>query len=306
VFLFRYDWRRSSAFNAERLYGFASLVQKKCRAQTISLVTHSLGALIVLAMLRAHREVLDMLDRAVLAAPPLMGTPMAVSSLVVGESGPLYFNSSTKFRRVARTCPSVHELVPFYEGAFRRDGEADTETSWDAMRWQRRVAYRFPEQKGEEDQRLTQLVRNLAGAKTFHANCVLALDEEPAAVRDKFTILCGTGVPTPDAIDIVAKNSAEDVVNFFDFSSFRAPDAAGDGTVPLVSTTRFGNAVRSIAIPVDVHSTWWDSSSLDDVAKVKLAGYHGAFLALDKNLSIVREILAGETILDDYIPGIRP
>ena len=305
VYLFRYDWRLSCLSNARRLAEFVVLVKKKCSCLRLNFVTHSMGGLILLAWLQLRNHHANAVERAVLTVPPLLGSPMAVSTLILGEGGPFYLNSSTKFRKIARTFPSAHQLVSFYDGAFVRNGVSLTQREiWDVNNWQTRVVFRSDRQREEEEKKRELMQAHLQAARAFHEEQVFDLDGLGEPDRARFCILYGTGEKTPNHITIKPQNSSGDVKNFFDFGAFNPPTGDGDGTVPVESVRRFAT-IQAYGIPVGAHTVWYDPRTMDDRLLLKL-GYHAVFLSLDKNVSIVRSFLRGQAIDPGYFAGIAP
>ena len=92
--------------------------------------------------------------------------------------------------------------------------------------------------------------------------------------------------------------------NFFDFGAFNPATGDGDGTVPVESVKRF-TTIQAYGIPVEAHTVWYDPRTMDDRLLLKL-GYHAVFLSLDKNISIVRSFLRGQTVDPSYFAGIVP
>ena len=191
-------------------------------------------------------------------------------------------------------------------GSFLRNGTALTRQEiWDVNNWQTRVKFRSPREREKEQKKRELLREHLQAAESFHENRIFDLDGLNTTDRARFCIPYGTGEKTPHHITIVPQNSRGDVKNFFDFGAFRPGTQDGDGTVPAESVMRF-STIPTHPIPLGAHTTWYDPTTIDDLAKLKAAGYHAVFLGLDKNISIVQSFLSGETVDPGYFIGLPP
>jgi len=114
-YIFRYDWRLDNRTTAVRLGEFIDRVRLKTGAAACNLVAHSMGGLVLAALLKQRPSLLARIRRAVLAAPPFLGAAEAVRALVVGQSSIIPINSSNLFRKIARSFPSSFQLVSGYK-----------------------------------------------------------------------------------------------------------------------------------------------------------------------------------------------
>lgn len=303
IYIFRYDWRRDNAATALKLGEFLDSVRLKTGADELRIITHSMGALVLGALLKQREELISRIARCVMAAPPLLGAAEAVRALIVGQSGILPINSSDAFRKIARSFPSVYQLVPCYPGAFLhhldeyRDGDV-----WNLRFWQRRVKF------GSRDRTIYQkrhetMQRHLTRAGEFHRIEIVDFDTLPAQSRGRFMVLYGTGEKTLEKITVLPANTAGDIANFFKFDD-PANFGDGDGTVPLASAKRF-HRLFSHEIKLANQRKWWNPFSWEDSLKIGLAGFHGGFLALDKVQSVVVAFLKGQRPKPSWSDPIR-
>jgi len=303
VYIFRYDWRLDNKHNALKLREFLQYLRKKTHGSSFRFVAHSMGGLILAAFLRLDPpRHLPLVDRAVLAAPPLHGAPKAMSALIIGEASLFSLNSSEAFRKIARTFPSVYQLVPGYRGAWdHHDADADI---WNLHYWQRRVVLDGrPEETYKERDELMH--RHLERAREFHSKDLIDFDALEEGERKKYIVLYGRGERTLVKIAVKPENSTKEIANFFDFDAEGNYSMEGDGTVPVVSALRFSRLTHH-KIDLENQAKWWLPTTWDDAAKMWLAGFHGGFLALDKVQGIVVDWLGGKDVQPSWSSKIVP
>lgn len=302
VYIFRYDWRRDLAEIAAQLDRFLATLSTKTAASAFRFVTHSAGALVLAAFLELDpRANLSRVERAVLAAPPFWGAVEAVRGLIIGDAVRFGINTSNSYRKIARTFPSVYQLVPGYADAWRHpDPAADI---WNLRYWQTRVRFDTRDRRPYRE-RTTLMHRHLARASEFHARDLIGFDALPRAQRGKFLVLYGTGEQTRVKILVRKHNTRRDVRHFFDFDARACWTGDGDGTIAAASAQRF-SGLPTIAVDLSSFSAWWPTH-WDDKAKVAVAGYHAMFLALDKIQSLAIDWLAGRSPRTSWVEPIRP
>ena len=301
-YIFRYDWRRDVLETAKQLGQFLDLVRRKTDQPLVRIVTHSMGGLILSAFLKLKpSEHLRKIQRAVMAAPPFWGSIESMRTLTIGETALLGFNAPEVYRKISRTFPSVYQLVPGYEGAWVHPESGAS--IWDIQSWQRRVKFGTRKQAVyEEKDSLMQ--RHLSRAKQFHETDLINFDALPAPERDKFLLLYGTGERTRATLNVRPTNSEADVQFFFDFDHEGNWNTEGDGTVPVKSALRYA-ALRRIEVSLADCSAWWPWL-WDDKAKIRIAGFHGMFLGIDKVQGIVCDWFKGRNPKPSWVEPIRP
>lgn len=304
VYIFRYDWRLDIRRNAERLSEFLDLVQHKNGNSSVSVVTHSMGGLILAACVKLDpARQAARLDRAVVTVPPFRGSIEAIRSLIVGDGARLGFNSSDAFRKIARTFPSVYQLVSHYQGFWEHPLGAGADV-WNLDHWQHRVRF-GTRPKDPYEARDTLMQAHLTRAQKLFSDDIMDLDSLPRTERDKFLILYGTGARTRTKLPVTPRNSEGDVVYFFDFDGDPCWSEEGDGTVPVQSAQRF-TKVKSFEIDLKGVRSWWRPAEWDDAAKAAFAGYHAMFLGLDKIQGLVCDWLAGRNPKPAWARPINP
>lgn len=291
VYIFRYDWRMDFGVAADRFGSFLERLTKKTGRSRFRIVTHSAGGLVLSAFLNKNKgENLGRVARAAIVAPPFWGSVEAAYVLVCGRPVRLGFNTTERYRKVARTFPSIYQLVPGYPGAWiHPDPDADI---WDVAYWQKRVRFaRRPRKAHEEKQALMR--RHLERAREFHRSDLLDFDSLGESDLDKFLLIYGTGEKTRVRIKVLPENSSGEIENFFDFDSRECWSDRGDGTVPVISAVRY-KRIRRIGVDLSDFSAWWPTL-WDDRLKIRVAGFHSMLLGLDKVQNLVMDWLAGET-----------
>jgi pimeloyl-ACP methyl ester carboxylesterase len=301
VYIFRYDWRLDNKATAARLGEFLDVLRKKTNSQQFRFVTHSMGGLVLSAFLNLDpARNLQRVERAVMTVPPFWGAPEVMRALVVGDGRRFGIGSSEAFRKIARTFPSAYQLVPGYPQAWKHPKpDADI---WNVQDWQARVAFdqRDAYDYGSRDELMgTHLKR----AKEFHERDLLDFETLDPADLSRFLVLYGVGENTLQTVKVLPTNRGRDVQWFFDFEGSRYTKD-GDGTVPARSARRYGK-LRALRVQLDKQSQWWLPSTWDDKTKLMLAGFHGAFLALDKVQGVVLDWLTGKDPREDWLHCIQ-
>ncbi len=130
---FGYDWRSDIRDGAARLLD--TLRRDRPGGGRWRILAHSQGGLLVVAAskLCAREEDDDdrafsrLVSRVVLLATPLYGTVNAAEAILVGNDLAPPF--SAYFRRIVRTWPAIHQMLPVWPGCVRRrtpDGREET------------------------------------------------------------------------------------------------------------------------------------------------------------------------------------
>lgn len=296
IYIFRYDWRRDNLHNAHKLQEFLSYSTKKTGSERFRFITHSMGGLILSAFLNLKPTNVGCVERAAMTVPPFTGSPEAIRGLIVGEASLLGINSSEAFRKIGRTFPSVYQLVPGYQGAWEHhDPNADI---WDIGYWQRRIEF-GGRPRGIYDEKEKLMKQHLARARNFQHKDMVNFDAMDNEDKRKFLVFYGTGERTLQSVKVLDKNRSREVENFFDFEENGNYNSEGDGTVPVKSALRFSTLP---AHPIDLSKQrkWWLPTTYDEVLNIQLAGFHGAFLALDKVQSVVIDWLEGKDVQPEW------
>ncbi|MBM4044646.1 MAG: alpha/beta hydrolase [Planctomycetes bacterium] len=246
VYIFGYDWRKSCAENGERLKAYVDLLKEKLQADRFNFVTHSMGGMVFSCFLKQLAGDYDLVEHAVLTVCPFNGSIYALVALIVGEGGinfPL-LNSNDEFRKIARSFPSVYELLPVYPGAItRKDGKPFD--LYNPAHWQSNLA--------EEE----MFRERLAHLKAFRVTrpAMQDLKELPVEVRKRFVIVVAEGEMTKQKVVVKPQDAAGRVTNFFDLD---LPGTKhGDGTVPSISSTLYKREILTIG----VQSKWYDRAT---------------------------------------------
>jgi pimeloyl-ACP methyl ester carboxylesterase len=300
TYIFRYDWRLDNATAAERLEEYLQYLTKKTRAKKFRFVTHSMGGLVLSAWLARDGGNLGRIDRAAIAAPPFSGAPDAIRALVIGDATGFGINSSDRFRKVGRTFPSLYQLVSSYDGMWdHHDPNADV---WDHQYWQRRRLFGGRD-KQKYQQRDSVMAAHLARAGEFHRGDLFDFDACTKKELADIMVFYGTGEKTLVKVGVAPRSSDKAIVNVFDFASKGCFSDEGDGTVPVASVMRYSK-LKKHEIALADQRKWWAPTTWDDAAQIRIAGYHGAFLALDNVQKVIIAWLAGEKVKSHWSRGI--
>ncbi|HWO98346.1 MAG TPA: alpha/beta hydrolase [Bacillus sp. (in: firmicutes)] len=241
VYIFGYDWRKSSAETAKRLADYIEYLKEKLSVKTFNFIAHSMGAMVFSCYLKNLQGNYSVIDHAVLAACPFEGSVRALIALAAGEGGfrfPL-FNSNDEFRKIARTFPSVYEMCPTYKDAVVFESGPGFDI-FNPDHWQSNI--------GDDDRGM--FLNRLSRMKAFRDRknpAMLNLRELPEEVRKKFLIIAGEGEETKKKVIVQSQSPDGRANNFFNFDS---PDANGngDGAVPLESASIYKDILLTLAV----------------------------------------------------------
>jgi pimeloyl-ACP methyl ester carboxylesterase len=130
VYLFPYDWRLSIARTAASLVDFVKRLSGRPMKtvagwdKKFDVVCHSLGGLVLrqfVAEWRAQNPGVSVpIGSVVFIATPHRGALIAVQEMTMGQSSLL--GDGKEARKLARTFPSVYELLPTWQDAVTRNG----------------------------------------------------------------------------------------------------------------------------------------------------------------------------------------
>jgi pimeloyl-ACP methyl ester carboxylesterase len=122
--LFDYDWRQDIRYLGKLL--MEHLVRNKPAGDRWKLIGHSLGGLVLVAASKLFaKENGDddsafsrLVSHAVILASPLHGTMTAADALINGDNLSAPFGE--RFRKIVRTWPSIHQLLPAWFGSVKK------------------------------------------------------------------------------------------------------------------------------------------------------------------------------------------
>ncbi len=116
LFVFAYDWRKSTSDNAVLLKNKIDEVLAVSGSLQVDLVAHSMGGL--LAKKYIADEGSSKVDQLIFVGTPHLGAPKAFKALMYGDNmgfpsfGPLQVLSPDKVKLISQNMPSVYELLP--------------------------------------------------------------------------------------------------------------------------------------------------------------------------------------------------
>jgi len=257
VYIFGYDWRKSNIESAEKLHSFIEKLKDKLgNVDSFNFVTHSMGALVLSSYFKSLTEekIKKVVDKVVFTVPPFLGSAEATFNLVVGKSR--LFNSSDDFRKIARTFPSIYELLPVYKDAYNfNDSTRKNELNFYdfSSYWQHipNAERKDTLQKQDLISHRLQLLESVRNQNDFIYNFNNLKDKD---LISRFLVLAGTGEATQTTINI--KNEWKHYHNLFDFDT---PKKDGDGTVPYRSAIAFKDTLFTLSIKSKKIETWANS-----------------------------------------------
>lgn len=236
-YIFTYDWRQPIEKNANELKIFIKYLQDKLgetKGSSINFVTHSMGGLVLRSTLRLlTSDFFPKINKIVFIAPPFKGSVSAIENLIKGEKDG-WFGKTENYRKLARTFPSVYQLLPHYKGAVV-DGSDGTELDiFDRNNWQANV---ISDKKDIINSAyLTRAEKFFKGEKAIHngiSEIPILNDEEILSLKDKTLVLISVGHETKSQVKVFKHN--ENINNWYDFDNAIIDKKYGDGRVHIFS-----------------------------------------------------------------------
>ncbi|HUA35612.1 MAG TPA: hypothetical protein VMA09_18525 [Candidatus Binataceae bacterium] len=282
AYVFPYDWRYSIAQSAEDLVVFVKRLQQKTMSSIkgwdhlFDFAVHSMGGLVLRAFLEAWQnsgaKTPPPIGRIVFIATPHLGSLDAAVALISGEVS--WFGGRKEMRKLARTFPSVYELLPLFPNAVVRG--ADAIDVFDETNWQKNTVEPDPNNSGFDVQQL-----HLTAAKKVLISLPLPTDPAFKILADDQLIIFGN---KPDAVPIQVQVSAKPEC-WYDFDN--ATKGPGDDVVPVISARL--NGIASVELTPE------DVSYFHPIQRGMTATDMHAFLpALDEVATIVSRFFSGE------------
>jgi pimeloyl-ACP methyl ester carboxylesterase len=268
VYIFGYDWRKSNEESARDLAVFVKRIQRKLRESKINFITHSMGGLVLSAYLKGltSEEQDKNINRIVFTVPPFLGSVEATYNLVVGKSR--LFNTSDDFRKVGRTFPGLYELLPVYPNAYTFEDGTTNFDHYDFSTYWQQVNHSEPDDLDKYKIIIHRLEK--LGTVRDQENFIYDLSSMDEAIRERIIVLAGGGESTQTRV--LVKKDHENYKFYFDFEKFNDEEEdAGDGTVPLASSTVFKDSITTLKV-----NTTWIERRAD--SRIIMSDWHAFFL----------------------------
>lgn len=275
TYVFRYDWRRSLTHSARLLTLFLEdLLAKPMHSVPglwdgkFNFVCHSFGGLVFRGLLSLidHK---DLVNRVVFIGTPHRGSLDAVESLIRGETA--FFGGRKEMRKLARTFPSIYELLPTYSGALI-DPEGHPLTAFDVGNWQENLV-----DQGKPF-RITQSYLD-------RAKSALAAAPMPTDILEPEKILSIIGLEHNSTLSQIPVSDRQESDNWYDFDG--ASRSLGDEVV----------LAESAMLP-GTDYIWLDRARISYFTLGLLTSLHAAIPAIDETQSIIARFLSGTTGID--------
>ncbi len=285
VYIFGYDWRKSNVESGEKLLSFVKRIQSKLKEPKINFITHSMGCLVLSSMMKllSDTDKEKFINKVIFTVPPFLGSIEATYNLVIGKSR--LFNSSDDFRKVGKTFPGLYELLPVYKEAYSfSDGKAVNWYDFDAY-WQHQISDDpVHMDKLDDKQRLIRHRLEKLGQVRNDNHFILDLSKLTPELKSRCIVLAGGGERTQTKIKIKENQIVNDRTYkfYFDFGEFDDEEKdAGDGTVPLISSTAFADSIDTFRI-----DTNWIQKRAD--SHLIMGDWHAFFLNNGKVQNIIQ------------------
>ncbi|MBE14897.1 MAG: hypothetical protein CL867_01490 [Cytophagaceae bacterium] len=258
VFIFGYDWRKSNMETAHKLELYVNKLKDKLNVNSFNFLTHSMGCLVVSSyfkLLGNEDNINAVVNKVIFSVPPFLGSIESTFNLVAGKSR--LFNSSDDFRKIARTFPSIYELLPVYQGAYTfkntaRQAQFDY-ANFDSY-WQH-VPNATRKDTIAKQSLISMRLKDMGEVRSENDFIFDFHQIKNEQLKDKLLVIVGTGEKT--RVNIVIKDKVDHVVNFFDFDHPHA-EGDGDGTVPHASGIAFKDSILTLKVKSRKLETWAD------------------------------------------------
>ncbi|HOX44456.1 MAG TPA: hypothetical protein PK668_12705 [Myxococcota bacterium] len=284
IYVFPYDWRLSCGENGRRLASFVEHLRKKPMhalpgwrkaGGLVDLVCHSMGGLVARAALqewgRARGE-RPPVGNLVFIATPHLGSLDSVKAMIVGDTPILDFRK--ELRKLARSLPSVYELLPRFEAPVVAKGAPRTALEvFDLRSWQSNVT-------SPSDELLFVLQRRLDEARRFLEELPWPDDRDCKVQGKVFSVYGVREGSTLVQVPVDTRRADPKMLYLFD----EAKKGAGDEVVPVVSAIPDALGGVRVAVPYSDAGFW--PSELP--ARVS---FHAFLCALDEVQTMVGRFL---------------
>ncbi|MEQ3655620.1 MAG: alpha/beta hydrolase [Dokdonia sp.] len=258
VFIFGYDWRKSNMETAHKLELYVNKLKDKLNVNSFNFLTHSMGCLVVSSyfkLLGNEDNINAVVNKVIFSVPPFLGSIESTFNLVAGKSR--LFNSSDDFRKIARTFPSIYELLPVYQGAYTFENTARQAqfdyANFDSY-WQH-VPNATRKDTIAKQSLISMRLKDMGEVRSENDFIFDFHQIKNEQLKDKLLVIVGTGEKT--RVNIVIKDKVDHVVNFFDFDHPHA-EGDGDGTVPHASGIAFKDSILTLKVKSRKLETWAD------------------------------------------------
>jgi pimeloyl-ACP methyl ester carboxylesterase len=290
VYVFPYDWRYSTAKTGAELAQFVARVRGKMAANfsgwngKVDFVAHSLGGLVFRAFLATNPPP-EQVGQVVFIAVPQRGCLEAAEAMIRGKG--VLFGGRTEMRKLARTFPSLYELLPTFQGAAIAAGGGSVDF-FDVRQWQENVTPDGPD--GSEANGFDVEQSHLDAARKQIQTLRNPSDVVP--VRDMLTLYATEPRSTLDRVNVRQQQGLE---RWYDFDN--AKNAEGDGVV----------LPRSAILPrVPAIRITSQEASLITEFSARVVSLHAFIATLDETQTIVARFLAGRRSASELLPRNMP
>jgi len=286
VYVFPYDWRLSTAESGEALQRFVhGITLKMARVPRwsgrIDFIAHSFGGLVFRRYLSLDTQASNRVGQVVMIAVPHRGVLDAAEAMIRGQS--FLLAGRKELRKVARTFPSLYEILPTFPKAVT-DAHGNDLSLFNLRNWQENVTPNGPD--GAEANGFDVVQERLSAAQAQQASWRLPTDVVEA--RNLLTIYAGDPATT---LVHVRQLTNGNISRWFDFE--KATRGEGDGVVAEKSALLDG--VASIRVSVS------DASPLREFL-ARFGSLHAFMPVLDEVQSITSRFLDGARTAESLLP----
>ena len=294
AYLFPYDWRYSIVQSAQALVQYVKRLQLKSMQslpkwdRVFDFAVHSMGGLVLRAFLaewaKAEGGRPAPIGQIVFIATPHLGSLDAAVALISGETA--WFCGRKELRKLARTFPSVYELLPRFPDPVMQAGRPLD--IFDEKNWQKNTVEPDVRNSGYDVQQV-----HLTAAKQVLGSLPYATDPPYNLPASDQLVIFGNKA---DAIMLQVK-VGPDPDKDYDFD--HATKGPGDDVVPVISARL--NGVASVEIQEA------DVSYFHPIERGMAASDMHAFLpVLDEVATIVGRFFQGERGIRLLPKGLPP
>jgi hypothetical protein len=291
VFIFGYDWRKSNTVSAKKLAELIKHLTNALNTSSFNFLTHSMGGLVLQAYIKSLSvdDRKKIINKAVFTVPPFLGSVEASFNLTIGKSR--LFNTSDDFRKAGRTFPSIYELLPVYDGAYKFENNqtAQNFNKYDFTTFWQQVNQLLPHRTDtlKKHRLITQRLKELGEVRDQN-DFIFDFSKCDEELRSRLLVIAGTNADT--RYKIYVKDRVDHYKNFFDYEKYepkKERGGDGDGTVPLKSAIAFKDSITTLTVEKRALESWADSRFL-------MADWHAFMLNNGRVQNIIKRFLKAD------------
>lgn len=253
-FIFPYDWRIPNEENGRKLHDFIELLIQKSTASSkvdtiahFDVIAHSMGNMPIRNYIKEYG--MGKINKVIFVCPPFKGAPDSVSALATGQG--MFFNRD-ETRKMARSFPSVYQLLPTYPNCTLELKTEEAIDLWKKDNWQKNLITEGD--NPETNQSIKKFIELLSKTKPVLDDLETWRDNLTQEEKNKILVLVKTEMKTLCNVVVEKQPDDHNPDNYFDFD-LSLMNKEGDGVVPNASACHYYDEFATYAF---YNRTWQD------------------------------------------------